>query len=525
MDFQQPPYDVLIIGAGPCGLAVAARLREQTPSALFTDDEHKRYHWTRRHNRRMAVKNCKNGKTQSANSSGHHRYSMLLLDAAGDEWLIKWKKQFEMLEIDHLRSPMFFHLDPRDRDALLAFMFEKHRQSEVYEISGCVGKETSKHGRKKNRRHIGTKEPMVDERDRKDYYAPSSKLFMDQCNCLADHYCLQHGMIKHECVEDVDYADHEDDFGSRLFTIRTNKQVHRARVVVLAIGVGNAPKIPDVPRSARIECSCHTGQMRKFLDRELEAKLCRGATTNVLVVGGGLTSAQVTDLAIRKGVTKVWHVMRSHMKVKPFDVDLKWIGKFRNVEQAVFWSEDSDEERLQQILTARNGGSITPTFHKRLECHVRKEKLRILTNTTIKSKRWDAGNRTWTVHTEPYVDLPAIDYIYYATGVLTDVHALPFLQTLQKKHPVASYGGLPRINNDLMWNNEVPLFVTGRLGSLRIGPGAANLAGARIGAEIIAWSVADILEKDGAVTEEVDNYALGIGSRYNILDADIASDG
>ena len=31
-------YDVIIVGAGPCGLAVAARLRERTPSALFTDD-------------------------------------------------------------------------------------------------------------------------------------------------------------------------------------------------------------------------------------------------------------------------------------------------------------------------------------------------------------------------------------------------------------------------------------------------------------------------------------------------------
>lgn len=34
--------DVLIIGGGPCGLAVAARLHESTPSALFTDSEHQR---------------------------------------------------------------------------------------------------------------------------------------------------------------------------------------------------------------------------------------------------------------------------------------------------------------------------------------------------------------------------------------------------------------------------------------------------------------------------------------------------
>jgi hypothetical protein len=31
--------------------------------------------------------------------------------------------------------------------------------------------------------------------------------------------------------------------------------------------------------------------------------------TNVMVVGGGLISAKIGDLAIRRGVTKVWHIM------------------------------------------------------------------------------------------------------------------------------------------------------------------------------------------------------------------------
>lgn len=44
-----------------------------------------------------------------------------------------------------------------------------------------------------------------------------------------------------------------------------------------------------------------------------------------------------------------------------------------------------------------------------------------------------------------------------------------------------------------MWNDEVPLFLTGGLAGLRLGPGAGNLAGARQGAERIAWKVDELL--------------------------------
>lgn len=159
--------DVIIIGAGPCGLAVAARLREHTPSALFTDEEHQRYHWIRKHSgHKMNVKPL-HGKNQSnpdpPEQSKRQRHdsaieleddglqkkaSMLVLDATKDKWMAKWEHLFGVLAITHLRSPMFFHLDPRDRDGLLAYVYAHKRQDELQEICGCVGKEISKHKRK-----------------------------------------------------------------------------------------------------------------------------------------------------------------------------------------------------------------------------------------------------------------------------------------------------------------------------------------------------------------------------------------
>jgi len=64
-----------------------------------------------------------------------------------------WNEKFEDLGITHLRSPMFFHPDPRDRDGMLEFAVREGRQAELKEISGVVGKELSKHQRKKKLRN------------------------------------------------------------------------------------------------------------------------------------------------------------------------------------------------------------------------------------------------------------------------------------------------------------------------------------------------------------------------------------
>lgn len=44
-----------------------------------------------------------------------------------------------------------------------------------------------------------------------------------------------------------------------------------------------------------------------------------------------------------------------------------------------------------------------------------------------------------------------------------------------------------------MWRDDIPLFFTGKCAGLRLGPGAGNLAGARMGAERVAWKVEELL--------------------------------
>lgn len=334
-------------------------------------------------------------------------------------------------------------------------------------------------------------------------------------------------------MEDIQYRIFgEVDPDEKVFAVQTNTgHTHYSRVVVLAVGPGNKPCIPPVPGLADhlgtpYPQITHALQIQEFPGSVTQARIKARKTTNVLVVGGGLTSAQLSDLAIRRGVTKVWHLMRGPCKVKLFDVDLSWMGKFRNVEQAYFHGADSDAERLQQILIARNGGSFTPTYYRKIKQHMATGRLELREHCCLQSASFDAEKGLWSVQTEPpSPEMPLFDHMYFATGIQSDFFKLPYLQNLLAEHPIEGHGGLPSVTEDLMWDEDLPFFVTGRFAGLRLGPAAGNLGGARVGAERIAWAIEDLLagkssagdNDDDEETDEELHYVTARGNRFRSL--------
>ncbi|KAJ5887990.1 hypothetical protein N7495_008031 [Penicillium taxi] len=539
-------HDVIIIGAGPCGLGVAARLHEETPSAMFTDEEHQRYHWIKKHAGRMKLiqargskmngapaekwnfgqqKNCSCFREENAaykerrrsidstssepslssllSTSSAASYSTLVLDGSDDKWMKRWNDAFRALEIKQLRSPMFFHVDPGDRDGLLGYTQEMGREDELWEIPGAIGVE-------------------IDERDRKDYFSPSPDLFKDYCSSIVERYGLnQPGQILRQEVTNIEYDFLSDSLDSKIFTVTTSTgQKFYSRAVVLAIGVGGTDikkVFPWRPLSKEegSEACCHSMDIKlfPFPGSNLRRKIQYREQTNVVVVGGGLSSAQIVDMVVRKGVTRVWLLMRSDLKVKHFDISLPWMGKYKNWEKAAFWSADTDQERLGMIKAARNGGSITPRYVRILKSHAANHRASIHPRTVIESHAYNPETHTWTLTTDPPIpDLPPIDYIYFATGARADVREMPLLSQITEKYPIEVQEGLPCLTDDLMWREDVPLYMTGRMAALRLGPGAPNLEGARLGAERIVWSLEEILEKDRGIGKQCE-WFCGLGNR------------
>jgi hypothetical protein len=332
----------------------------------------------------------------------------------------------------------------------------------------------------------------IDERDKQDYFTPSSELFYDYCQRCVGKYDLRN-LVHQSDVRSLLWKEQgADDRPDRCWVVETSTGMQLARVVVLALGPGTPNAIPI--SSQENEGACHSSQIpvRGPVPDHVRQKMRNKKPSYAMVVGGGLTSAQIAHLCIGKGYSKVFHVMRSRLKIKHFDLQLQWIAKYKNLELAYFWGETDPETRSRVIESARDGGSITPAYIKVLEDHISRGKLSMSTQTNVTQKIWNPPEKTWHIVTDPPIaDLPEIDFIFYATGARANFEELPLLQPLQKSHPVRFQDGLPCVTEDLQWNSDVPL-----------GPGAANLEGARMGAERIVPRVQEILEELAAGTAE-----------------------
>lgn len=115
-------------------------------------------------------------------------------------------------------------------------------------------------------------------------------------------------------VVDVIPFEHE---GQTIFEIKTaDGNSYYARYVISAVGHANTPCIPCSLQGCA-EGACHSSQIAQagsVLCPHLSERIKKRIPTKAIICGGGLTSAQIADVAIRSGIDKVYLMCRGGLK-------------------------------------------------------------------------------------------------------------------------------------------------------------------------------------------------------------------
>ena len=115
-------YDVVIVGAGPAGLACLSAIQE--PYSLDQMNEHQ-IHRAARH---LHNNNKSNDQLHDDDRRHHHsRKKTVAVIDGHDTWMTGWRQNFQTLDIQYLRSPAMAHPDMFDQHALLAFAAQQQQ--------------------------------------------------------------------------------------------------------------------------------------------------------------------------------------------------------------------------------------------------------------------------------------------------------------------------------------------------------------------------------------------------------------
>jgi len=421
--------DVLIVGAGPHGLAMASRLLLGEKALQDCTNTYRE------------VKDVKAHLTTTRKASGP---AFAVVDADG-AWMKRWKHQFEALGIEYLRSNDGMHPDAFASSTLAVWASMNQRQ-DFLTLSNLP---IDFHG---------------------NFKAPSNELMLDFCShlvqlgSLEDQLWQAHAESLEPCQAGVKVT----------VSTRNGEESILAKHVVLARGPTWCRQWPSFYKALDAEACAQLYHAWDLFD---DPDRMRSLSGHGVIVGGGLTSAHLCAQLATKG--RIDLLLRRERLVKQYDLDLSWMRTGPDARRVLRqdFEKASVEQRMATNKAVRDGGSITPELNLMLSKLEAQDLVEVHELTEIVSASWD-GCWTLTLNTDEVV---RADYLICATGTHVDICADPLLANLQTLHPLRLVGGLPVLTEHLQWG-ELPIHLMGNAAAIELGPDAVNMSGALRGA-------------------------------------------
>jgi pyruvate/2-oxoglutarate dehydrogenase complex dihydrolipoamide dehydrogenase (E3) component len=295
------------------------------------------------------------------------------------------------------------------------------------------------------------------------YLRPSLRLFRAHASHVVEQHALEALRIRGEALALVARPN-----GLRIETAHGALETKR---VLLAIGMGDQPNIPDSVQSIRV-----SGARVHHVFEPGFSRQHMGAFQKVVVVGGGISAAQTALALAQQHPGRVTLLSRHAARVRTFDTDPGWMGP-KNLHAFARITDYNERRRI--VRSARYRGSMPDEVAAALRMAVSRKTVHHRV-ANIVSAHYENG--------ESHLDLddtgPALaaDCIVLATGFEPRRPGGEWLN-----RAIADFGlrcascDYPIVGPDLRWHPNI--FVTGPLAELELGPPARNILGARMAAE------------------------------------------